>query len=144
MATQSTSDYLPQRVKRLEVLCRIGNAVHGKRAPQKILGMVLAEAVRATRADGGSIMLMNPDTGLLDIEAARGLSKKARRFALRPGEGVSGWVAETGQPLLIADLAAHPRYGSAQFGIRSELAVPLDIEGQVMGVLNVGSVRVNA
>lgn len=135
---------LRDRLTRLEVLLRVSNATHTARSPQKILRLVLAEAVRITQASSGSLMLINPNTGFLDIEASVGLPKKAQRLKLRPGEGVTGWVAQTGQALRVPDVSAHPRYVAARAGVRSELAVPLEIEGQLMGVLNVDSDRRDA
>src|ERR1051325_7822012 len=82
---------LRERLKRLEVLYRVSNAIHTARAPQKILRLVLAEAVRITRATSGSLLLINPHRGLLVIEAAIGLSKKAKRIKLKLGQGVTGW-----------------------------------------------------
>jgi len=72
-------------------------------------------------------------------------------FAFRPGrlrvgeEGITGWVAAHGQPLLVPDVSAEPRYiwmeGSQT---RSELALPLTVKDQVIGVLDVQSNRLNA
>lgn len=135
---------LRDRLTRLEVLSRVSNAIHTARSPQKILRLVLAEAVRITKAGSGSLILINPNTGLLDIEAAVGLSKKARQLKLKPGQGVTGWVAQSGQPLCVPDVTADARYVPARKSVRSELAVPLEIEGQTMGVLNVDSDRANA
>src|ERR1043166_7771067 len=106
----SHSDHLRERLTRLEVLSRVSNAIHTARSPQKILRLVLAEAVRITKASSGSLILINPNTGRLDIEAAVGLTKKAQQLKLKLGEGVTGWVAQAGQPLRVPDVAADPRY----------------------------------
>ena len=64
---------------------------------------------------------------------------------LRVGqEGVSGWVAGTGQPLLIPDISREPRYVWMQKSLcQSELVVPVIIKGDVIGVLDVQSDRLN-
>jgi GAF domain-containing protein len=61
-------------------------------------------------------------------------------------EGVMGWVASTGQPLLVPDVRAEPRYllWPDDAETRSELAVPLQSKSGVIGVLNVESDRLNA
>jgi len=112
--------------------------------PQKALDRILAAAVRSTRAESGSFILLNPNTGLLDIEASHGLSEKAKRVKLRPGEGITGWVATTGQPLRTGDVRADKRYVSISARIRSEMAVPVEIRGQIVGLLNVDSTKVDA
>jgi signal transduction histidine kinase len=112
--------------------------------PQKALDRILAAAVRSTRAESGSFILVNPNSGLLDIEASHGLSEKAKRVKLRPGEGITGWVATTGLPLRSGDVREDKRYVSINPRVRSEMAVPVEIRGQVVGLLNVDSTSVDA
>lgn len=57
-------------------------------------------------------------------------------------EGISGWVAATGEPLLVPDVSKDDRFVSAKFGgdrIQSELAVPIKAKGKVIGVLDAQS-----
>jgi signal transduction histidine kinase len=112
--------------------------------PQKALDRILAAAVRSTRAESGSFILINPNTGFLDIEASHNLSERARRVKLRPGEGITGWVATTGQPLRSGDVGEEKRYVSINARVRSEMAVPVEMRGQVIGLLNVDSTQVDA
>jgi signal transduction histidine kinase len=112
--------------------------------PQKALDRILAAAVRSTRADSGSFILVNPNSGLLDIEASHGLSERAKRVKLRPGEGITGWVATTGKPLRTGDVREEKRYIAINAKIRSEMAVPVEIRGQVVGLLNVDSTQIDA
>ena len=112
--------------------------------PQKAIDRILAAAVRSTRADGGSFVLINPNTGLLDIEASQGLSERAKRTKLKPGEGITGWVATTGKPLRTGDVRKEKRYVSISARVRSEMAVPVEMRGQVVGLLNVDSRQVEA
>jgi signal transduction histidine kinase len=112
--------------------------------PQKAIDRILAAAVRSTRADCGSFILINPNSGLLDIEASWGLSERAKRVKLRPGEGITGWVATTGQPLRTGDVRKEKHYVAINSKVRSEMAVPVEIRGQVVGLLNVDSTKVDA
>lgn len=112
--------------------------------PQKALDRILAAAVRSTRAESGSFILLNPNSGLLDIEASYGLSQRAKRVKLRPGEGITGWVATTGQALRSGDVRKDKRYVSINPRVRSEMAVPVEIRGQIVGLLNVDSTEVDA
>jgi len=112
--------------------------------PQKALDRILAAAVRSTRADSGSFILLNPNTGFLDIEASHNLSERAKKVKLRPGEGLTGWVASTGKPLRTGDVRKEKRYVSINAKVRSEMAVPVEMRGQVVGLLNVDSTKTNA
>ncbi len=64
---------------------------------------------------------------------------------LRVGrEGVSGWVAGTGEHLLVPDIQKEPRYIPLQPGQSgSSLTLPLTVKGQVIGVLDVENERLN-
>ena len=112
--------------------------------PQKAIDRILAAAVRSTRADSGSFILINPNSGFLDIEASHGLSERAKRVKLRPGEGITGWVATTGKPLRTGDVRKEKRYVAISAKVRSEMAVPVEMRGQVVGLLNVDSTQVDA
>jgi signal transduction histidine kinase len=112
--------------------------------PQKAIQRILAAAVRSTRADSGSFILLNPNTGFLDIEASHGLSEKAARVKLRPGEGITGWVATTGKPLRSGDVRQEKRYVAISARVRSEMTVPVEIRGQVVGLLNLDSKKIDA
>ena len=112
--------------------------------PQKALDRILTAAIRSTRAESGSFILVNPNSGLLDIEASHNLSERAKRVKLRPGEGITGWVATTGMPLRSGDVRNDKRYVAINARIRSEMAVPVEMRGQVVGLLNVDSTMVDA
>jgi serine phosphatase RsbU (regulator of sigma subunit) len=69
---------------------------------------------------------------------------RSRGYRLRVGqEGIIGWVAERGQPLLVNDVTQEPRYiddpDRMLASTRAELAVPLKVEARVVGVLDVQS-----
>jgi len=89
-------------------------------------------------------MLLNPNTGSLDIEASMGLNQMARRTKLRVGEGVTGWVASTGKLLRLNDVQADRRYIPLDKKVQSEIAVPINLRGQVVGILNIDSNKKNA
>ena len=132
------------KLRRYELLTRVSNVINSSLEPEKVLNLVLREAVDIMQATSGSIVLINPHTQLLEIEVAIGLSKEARQLKLAIGRGVTGWVAKHGQPWRVPDVRANPHYISVRKDIRSELAVPLVVEGALIGVLNVDSTRKNA
>jgi len=133
-----------EKLRRYELLTRVSNVINSSLEPEKVLNLVLREAVDITQATTGSIALINPHTQLLEIEVAIGLAKEARELKLAIGRGVTGWVAKMGKPLLVPDVTTDWRYVSVRKDIRSELAVPLVVEGGLIGVLNVDSTRPNA
>ena len=135
---------LKERNARLSLLNEISNVIHSTLDPEEALNLILREAVRVMRASSGSAVLINPTNGLLEIQASQGLPPTARQLRLRVGEGITGWVARTGQSARVSDVRTDPRYVAINSKIRSELAVPLEVQGEVRGVLNVDSSRLDA
>ena len=135
---------LEARYERLRLLYQVSNVIHSTLDARDALELILREAVRLMRASSGSVVLLNPTTGCLEIEAAHGLPQEAASLKLRLGEGITGWVAREGRPARVGNVAADPRYIMLRSNVRSELAVPLEVSGELRGVLNVDADRENA
>jgi signal transduction histidine kinase len=135
---------LRRRYSRLELLYQVSNVIHSTLDPEEALKLILREAIRVTRASSGSVVLINPTNGFLEIQAAEGLPDAAKQLKLRVGEGITGWVARQGRSARIGDVTIDRRYVMVQPRVRSELAVPLEVQGEVRGVLNVDSDRQDA
>ena len=130
--------------ERLHLLYQVSNVIHATLDSQEALQLIVSEAVRIMRASSGSLALINPSTNFLEIHAAQNLSSSARKLKLRVGEGVTGWVAQTGKVARVGDVTQDKRYVSIRRDVRSELAVPLEVRGELRGVINVDSDRVDA
>ena len=104
----------------------------------------MREAVGLVGATTGSVVLINPADGFLEIQTAHGLPDGSSRLKLRVGEGITGWVAQQGKPALVPDVREDARYVPVHDHARSELAVPLEVNGSVRGVINVDSDQLNA
>ena len=130
--------------ERLSLLYQVSNVIHSTLDSQEALQLIVSEAVRVMRASSGSLALINPTTNFLEIHAAQNLSSAARKIKLRAGEGITGWVARHGKSARVGDVTQDKRYVSVRSGVCSELAVPLEVRGEVRGVLNVDSERTEA
>jgi signal transduction histidine kinase len=129
---------------RLTRLYQVGNVIHSTLEPQEALQLIVSEAVRLVGASSGSVALVDPTTQFLEIQASEGLPAAATDLRLRVGEGITGWVARTGQAACVGNVRNDPRYIMLRRSVRSELAVPLQVNDQVRGVLNVDSDQANA
>jgi len=138
------SDDWRRRFERLQQLYHVSQVLHSTLEPQRALELIVEQAVQLTGATSGSLVLLNPHTGFLEIEASHGLPPEAQKLKLRAGEGITGWVVRTGQPALVGDVRKDPRYIMARPGVRSELAVPLQVGEEIRGLLNVDSDKLNA
>jgi signal transduction histidine kinase len=138
------TETLAERCRRLELLEAAGLAVHDSLEPREALQRLVAEAVKITGASSGSLVLRNPNSNLLEIEAARGLPGAAGILRLPLGKGITGWVALHGITARVGHVRHDPRYVMLRPEVQSELAVPLLLDGEVRGVLNVDSEQAEA
>jgi len=133
------------RLERLEVLYKISNIVNTTLEPQEVLRMLLQEVVRITDATSGSIAMVDHKKGILNIETAINIpTKRWKSLKLELGVGVTGYVAWTGKPLRVDDVDRDPHYVRLKTDIRSEMALPMVLDGKVIGVINVDSTRPSA
>lgn len=104
-----------------------------------VLPLLLAELVVHFNASAGSISLLNPDSGRLEIETQIGFPADYREVALRLGQGVTGWVAFHGRPQLVSDVSQDHRYIRVRPTARAEIAAPMEDNGQMLGVISLDS-----
>ncbi len=79
---------------------------------------------------------------LLVYRSAR--TGRGERLTVPLGEGVAGRVVATGKPWQVPDVSREPAYLAVNPGARSELCVPLKVGERVIGLITVGSRRLNA
>ena len=127
----------------LRRLYQVSKVIHSTLDQQEALDLIVREAVGLVNATSGSVVLINPIDGFLEIQAAHGLSAGAK-LKLRVGEGITGWVAQQGKSAIVPDVSADKRYVPVHEHTRSELAVPLEINGVLSGVVNVDSAKPSA
>ena len=128
----------------IDSLYRISSLVSRTDDPQEALEFILDEVVEVLGATSASIALINPDSNSLEIEVYRSLPSFSKELQLQLGQGVTGWVALHGTPLLVRDVEKDARYFQVKDTIRSEMAVPMVEQGRVIGIVNVDSETVNA
>ena len=88
-----------------------------------------------------SLMLLVESEGALRVVQAKGLDPEVQRNASCPlGQGISGRVAQSGEPLLIRDLSQDPTFAKKErnprYRTNSLMCVPLKVNGKVIGVMN--------
>jgi PAS domain S-box-containing protein len=103
-----------------------------------LLDQIVETGLQETKADRASLMLLEGQQ--LVVKASVGLpSEIAAAARERIGDGIAGWVADSGEALLLADGASlNPQIREAMIRgeITSALCVPLLVKDKVVGVLN--------
>ena len=128
----------------IDSLYRISSLVSDTDEPKVALQLILDEIVKVLQPSSASISLINPDSKALELEASFGLPEDWQDIELALGQGITGWTALHGRSLIVNDVEEEPRYISIRPGIRSEMAVPMEDQGMVIGVVNVDSEDVDA
>ena len=127
------------RLQRLEALVAASETLNRASGLDDILQAILELVKTQLEAERATAFLWDARTGRLH---ARQMSGSERvEIVLEKGVGVAGYVAETGESLLINDVALDPRFDSSTdkrtgFVTRNMLCVPLkNPEGELMGAL---------
>lgn len=125
------------------ILKEISDVVSSIDDAQKVMDELVRLTTTLLKVGNCSLVLIDPGTEELRIKAGFGLRPEVvQNFRQRIGEGITGWVAKTGKPLLVEDVETHPlfaRRSSNRYSTKSLLSVPLIHRQQVIGVLNVNN-----
>ena len=133
----SMVERLHRKAKKLSALFEISRALNEESDPTVLFQLVIDHATDLMGAPSGSMILVDRPSGLLRIQAERGLGPEVKEGTLlRIGEGITGWVAKEGKPALVPDVTDDSRYVEVNPSIQSELAVPIKWGDEVVGVLN--------
>ena len=132
---------LDRSVKQFATLADV-NALLNSTLDQKVIRKRAMEAITLLMgAEVGSLLLVDDEKRELYFEVALGeKGDKVKEIRLKMGEGIAGWVAERGEPLLIRDVKKDPRfYKSADkktdFITRDMICVPVKVKDKIIGVL---------
>ncbi|MBU2487828.1 MAG: GAF domain-containing protein, partial [Proteobacteria bacterium] len=123
----------------LKIIQEISELVNRTRGLQAILDGVAGRVAGALPLDVVSIYLWDDPRKKLVLKATWGLNLQGRTVELSPGEGLTGQVFATRQPLTVKPASAHPSYryfpeiGEEPF--ESYLGVPIILRNRCLGVL---------
>jgi diguanylate cyclase (GGDEF)-like protein len=129
-------------------LFEIGKLIGSELDPGILLARIAELICQLLGAKACSVMLLDADRKRLLAKAAYGVrTERMQSLSFRVGEGVAGWVVEHGEPALITDVTADPRFvvlPGNQTPIASMLCVPLIARLQRVGVVTATSERTSA
>lgn len=136
-------EQLGRQLAQVQALVEVSQSVISVLDVNLLLEKIMDTAKKVMHAEASSLMLLDHEQGVLRFQAARG--KAAGQFkeaTIKLGHGLAGWVAERGEPLLVPDAYADPRFDRrfdtlTNFRTRSILTVPLLSKERVLGVIQV-------
>jgi HD-GYP domain-containing protein (c-di-GMP phosphodiesterase class II) len=135
------SDDLLRKNRQLKTLAQLSALVNSTLDTREIRKRAIEAATALADAETGSLLLVDPVTGDLFFEVALGEKGDAlRAMRLARGQGIAGWVVESGEPLIVRDAATDPRFFSgaderSTFTTKNMVCVPLKTKEKVIGAL---------
>jgi diguanylate cyclase (GGDEF)-like protein len=129
--------------KRLTILTDIVKTANSILEPRKVIELIMGKIQQLIPSEAWSMLMVDEERRELTFELALGeKGKDLSALRVKIGEGVAGWVAQTGQPTIVNDAASDPRFtgkfdSKTQFRTRSILCAPLISRGRTIGVVEI-------
>ena len=136
---------LERKLKELTVLYEISQVIRSTLNCHEVFSDILGIFHSHLGMNRGTITLLDPITGELEIKAAHGLTEEeTRRGKYLVGEGITGKVAETGEPAVVPQIGKEPlflnRTRSRDPVKKSDISficVPIKMGASIYGTLSV-------
>jgi HD-GYP domain-containing protein (c-di-GMP phosphodiesterase class II) len=141
-------DRWPDRLKRIEekagrlaLLSRLSQILNSTLDYKEIRRRAMEAATRLMKAEVGSLLLLDEGKRQLYFEVVLGeREKEIKAIFLNSGEGIAGWVAQHGKPLIVNSPEKDPRFFKAvdektEFKTRNIVCVPVKVREKTIGVL---------
>ena len=132
---------IKDKVSQFSTLNEVGNILVST-LDHKVIGQLAIEAItKLMNAEAGSLLLVDQESNELYFEVAVGeKGEKVKTVRLSMGEGIAGWVAKHGRPLLVSDVTKDNRFQAridtkTKFETKNMVCVPVKMKGKVMGVI---------
>ncbi|MFN2113105.1 MAG: GAF domain-containing protein, partial [Anaerolineales bacterium] len=138
-----------RRAEQFRVIAEVGRQITSIMDIDKVLNQVVHLIQKTFGYDHVAIALLEEDYAVYRVGAGRLWEDPSFNFNpshLKIGaEGVTGRVAASGNALYLSDVREDPGYVKMQGSLTlSELTVPIKVKGEVIGVLDAQSDRLNA
>ena len=130
-----------RRVGQLSTLMELSTILNSTLQTQEVLRRAMEAVTRLMMCEVGSLLLLDEERNELVFEVALGeRGGVVKEIHLKFGEGVAGWVAQTGRPAIVNDVRHDPRFArrvdaQSQFTTRNMICVPVKSRGKIIGVL---------
>ena len=140
-ADKALLEILQRRNAELSTLVEIGKALTSTLSRQDVLNVVMEKVSLLLHSKIWSLLLADEKSGEMTFEiAVSPAAEKLKGLRLKKGEGIAGWVAEHGEPLVIPDAKKDDRFSdqidkATSYETRSVICVPLKSKNRTLGVI---------
>jgi HD-GYP domain-containing protein (c-di-GMP phosphodiesterase class II) len=130
-----------EKAKRLALLSQLSQILNSTLDPKEIRRRAMEAATRLMKAEVGSLLLVHEEKRYLYFEVALGEREEdIKTISLNFGEGIAGWVAQHGKPLIVNSPEKDRRFFKGvdkrlEFKTRNIICVPVKVKEKTIGVL---------
>jgi signal transduction histidine kinase/CheY-like chemotaxis protein len=140
---KEANEKLQLKIAQMDALTSAGNLLAANTDPGETLTSILSMAIDVIGAKLGSVMIKDPVNNDLFIGASCGLDAEVvQNTRMKIGSSISGYVAETGRPLIVEDIEKDPRFSRInreKYESKSLISVPLKYKDEIFGVINLNN-----
>jgi len=132
---------IEERVDRLALLSQLSQILNSTLERREVRKRAIEAATQLMKAETGSLLLIDEKKKELYFEVALGDKEDMiKTITLALGEGIAGWVAQKGKPLIVNHPDEDSRFyrgvdGKTEFTTRNIICVPVQVKKKVVGVL---------
>lgn len=130
---------LERRAREMQALYQTSLEINAQFDLDTLLNAIVKQAASLLDAPMGGLYLMEPDGETLRLAVSYNLPANSLGVCLRLGEGLSGRIALTGEPMMISDYSNWEGRAKAfeQTTFRRVVGAPLKIKHKIIGVIDV-------
>jgi HD-GYP domain-containing protein (c-di-GMP phosphodiesterase class II) len=132
---------IEEKTERLALLSRLGQILNSTLEHNEVRRRAMEAATQLMKAEVGSLLLIDEEKRQLCFEVALGDQEETiKKITLNIGEGIAGWVAENGDPLIVNAPEKDSRFfrgvdERTEFKTRNIICVPVKVKERTIGVL---------
>jgi len=138
---EGSSERMQKMLKEMVTLHEITHALESSDNLDSLLEYIMQKSQNVMSAEAASLMLVIEESNELEFKVALGpKALVVKPFRLPIGKGISGWVAQTGEAVLIEDAYSDSRFDPSfdkrsGFKTNSMLCVPMIHQSKIVGVM---------
>ena len=143
MSAKGIEENLKRFQEEISIYNEIGKALTSSLEIREILLKIMQTIADYFRPSNWSLLLLDEDKNELYFEIVVGeAADRIKNIRIKMGEGIAGWAAQNGQPLLVPDVNQDPRFSKkidkiSNFATQSIIATPMKFKNKVLGVIEI-------
>ncbi len=139
LAVHLLKQQLNRRMEDLSLLLRAATVIGSQLELDQTLNQILDSLYEVAGVSNAAIFLLEEQDMVLVLRAHRGYRGDVFNFRIPIGKGITGRAAKTGEVVVVCDVNRDPDYIRGVEDAKSEMAIPLKVEGKAIGVLDIES-----